>query len=271
MKFSPDKKEQLRAGRFSVPYRLYGGSGPFIVCINGVQQSMAMWQSFIRHFSHDYRVVLFDFPGQGKGRVVSGPQSASLEEQVEILYAVTTAVGADNITICSASWGGVVALAFAAQYPHLVKQLVLGSLGTKPNKRMVETIQNGFQIAPHKRDEMAETLIGSFGQNLPEAVKKKITRQFASMSPEQLRAFCEHGLFIIAAKNLADVIDLRKIRAETVLINGENDTIIDLDDVKYLATQIPRCRLKIVKDVGHFLHLENDNVLDVYRSVLPAK
>ncbi len=258
----------MRAGRFSVPYRLYGDSGPFIVCINGVQQSMAMWQSFIRHFSPDHRVILFDFPGQGKGRIISGPQSASLEEQVEILRAVIAAAGAQHITICSASWGGVIALALAARYPHLVKQLVLGSLGTKPNKRMIETIQSGFQIAPHKRDEMADTLIDSFGQNLPEAVKKKITRQFASMSPEQLRAFCEHGLFIIAAKNLSDVIDLKKIQAETVLINGENDTIIDLDDVKYLATQLPHCHLKIVKNVGHFLHLENDNVLDVYRSVL---
>jgi len=261
-------KDQLKINRFIIPYRAYGTSGPFIVCINGVQQSMAMWQSFIHYFSPAYRIVLFDFPGQGKGSVITGPQNISLDEQVEILHEVVNATDAHNITICSASWGGVVALALAAKYPQLIKQLVLGSLGTKPNTRMIETIQTGFQIDPNKRDEMAQTLIESFGENLPDAVKKKIARQFAGMSQEQLDSFCEHGLFIIAAKNLTDVIDLKKIRAKTVLINGENDTIIDLDDVKYLASQIPHCHLKIVKDVGHFLHLENDAVLDVYNQAL---
>jgi len=55
----------------------------------------------------------------------------------------------------------------------MVKLLVLGSLGTKPNKKMVETIQNGMWINPDERDKMADTLIGSFGQNLPQSLKKK--------------------------------------------------------------------------------------------------
>ena len=133
MKFSALTKDQLQTGRFVIPYRIYGESGPYIICLNGVQQSMAMWQSFIRRFSPYYQVVLFDFPGQGKGRVLSGSSSVSLDEEIEILHAITKTAKATNISICSASWGGVIALAFAAKYPQLIKRLVLGSLGTKPN------------------------------------------------------------------------------------------------------------------------------------------
>ena len=114
-------------------------------------------------------------------------------------------------------------------------------------------------------------MINSFGQNLPETIKKKIIKQFAEMSRERLAAFCEHGLFIIDGKNLKDVVNYEEIQAETILLRGENDTIVDLDDVQYLTSQIPNCRMEIIQDVGHFLHMESDDVLDIYNSVLPQQ
>jgi len=71
------------------------------------------------------------------------------------------------------------------------------------------------------------------------------------MSQVQLRTFSEHGLFVIEAKSLCDLVNVKNIQAETVLIKGENDTIIDLDDMEYLVSQIPNCRMKIAKNVGH--------------------
>ena len=88
------------------------------------------------------------------------------------------------------------------------------------------------------------------------------------MKEEKIQAFYEHGLFVISSKNLSDVVNLKNIKARTILINGEKDTIIDLDDVKFLASQIPNCELKILKDVGHFLHMEREDVLDVYEDIL---
>ena len=90
-----------------------------------------------------------------------------------------------------------------------------------------------------------------------------------AMSEKQMSAFFEHGLFIIEGRNLQDVVNFNEIQAETILLNGENDTIIDLADIKYLASQIPNCRMEIVQDVGHFLHLESDEVLDLYHRILP--
>ena len=269
MKLSTIIKDQLQTDRFIVPYRVYGNGGPHLVCLNGIQQSMAMWHSFIQRFASHYRIVVFDFPGQGKGNVASGPNNASLEEEVEILHEIIKATEVKDITLCSASWGGVVAMAFVAKYPDIVKRLILGSLGTRPNKHMVETIQNGSRIDSEDRGKITDTLINSFGKDLPEIIKKRIANQFTAMSRERLAAFCEHGLFVIAAKSLKDVVNFKEIHTETILLNGENDTIIDLDDVKYLASQIPNCRMEIIKNVGHFLHLESDNVLDVYSRVLP--
>ena len=269
MKISATIKDQLQVNRFVVPYRVYGNSGPHLVCLNGIQQSMAMWNSFVRRFSSSYRIVLFDFPGQGKGHVLSGSTKTSLEEEVEILHEVIKGTGVNDITLCTASWGGVVAMMFAERYPPIIRRLILGSLGTRANKQMVDIIKSGSQIDPNDRGKISDSLINCFGQNLPDMIKRKIMKQFAEMSQERLAAFCEHGLFIIDGKNLRDVVNFKGIQAETILLRGENDTIVDLDDVQYLTSQIPNCRMEIVQDVGHFLHLETEDVLDIYREILP--
>lgn len=256
--------------RFVIPYRIYENEGPHIVCINGVQQSMAMWHTLVLRYAPHYRIVLFDFPNQGKGRVVSGPIFVTLDEQVDILHKVIKATGTNkNVTLCSASWGGIVAIAFASRFYNDVKQLCLASLGTKANDKMVETIKKGFLIGSENRQKMADILIEAFGQNLPEGVKNKIISQFHSMSPENLRAFYEHGLFVVSTKKIGDLINLSSIKAKTFLIYGEKDTIIDLDDVQFLASQIPRCEIKIVKGAGHFLHMEQEDTFDIYEEILP--
>lgn len=268
MKKTSCVKGILPIGRFSIPYRIYESEGPQFIFINGVQQSMAMWQSFVARFSPYYRIILFDFPNQGKARIHSGSSQVSLDEQVEILLSVMNEAGfSEDGTVCAASWGGVIATALAARYPDKVKRMILASLGTKPNQKMIETIRHGASMSMDNREQMAKALIKSFGEALPEQMKKGIINQFRIMKKESLQAFYEHGLFVISSDQLSKVVNLRKIKAKTILINGENDTIVDLDDVKFLASQIPDCELRIVKDVGHFLHMERDDVLDAYEDI----
>ena len=66
--YRPTLKKNIETGRFSIPLRIYGDTGPHLVCVNGVQQSMAMWRSFVTRFSCEYQIALFDFPGRGKAR-----------------------------------------------------------------------------------------------------------------------------------------------------------------------------------------------------------
>jgi len=264
-------KDTLKTGRFLISYRIYGDKGPHIVCINGVQQSMAMWHTFVCRFSRDYRIVLFDFPNQGKAKIISGPARVSLEEQVEILSVVMDKSGVRlDGTLCAASWGGVVAVAFASQYPTRIKRLILASLGTKPNKKMVETIKKGSSLHINNRRQMADVLIKSFGDDLTPQIKERIISQFRTMKEENVRAFYEHGLFVLSSGRLNDMINLKNIKAKTILINGEKDTIIDLEDVRFLASEIPHCQIRVIKGVGHFLHMEREEVLDIYEDILAS-
>jgi pimeloyl-ACP methyl ester carboxylesterase len=233
---------------------------------------MAMWHSFVSSFSREYRIVLFDFPGLGKAPVLKGPSSLSLDEQIRILDGVMQAAQLNSNTIfCTASWGGVIALAYAAKHPKAIKRLVLGSIGTKPNKKMIETIKKGLSIDTKNRLEMADVLIESFGQKLPLKIKNKISKQFSNMSEEALLSFSQHGTSGLSAKNLTELVDLNSIETETLILRGEHDAIIDLDDVYFLSSKIPNSKVKVIKDIGHFMHLETEGIFDVYRDALAGR
>jgi pimeloyl-ACP methyl ester carboxylesterase len=264
-------KGKLNVQRFVVPYRMYGEGERTLVFINGIMQSMAMWHTFVCRFSRSYRIVVFDFPNQGSGRVVSGSAQLSLDEQVDILDAVIkTAGGEDRLTVCSASWGGVVALAYAARHPQRVKRLILASMGTRPNQKMIEIITKGLEMPTKDRLQVAEILIESFGQYLPATMKHKIISQFQRMSSETLQVFIQHGSMVLSIRELGKVVDVSKIRCKTILLHGEKDAIVDLEDVKFLASQMPHAEMKVIKDVGHFLHLEKEELLDVYEDILAS-
>jgi len=267
----PSVKGTLKVHRFLVPYRVYGGDAPCLLFINGIQQSMAMWHSFVRRFSHRYRIVLFDFPNQGGGRITEGSANLSVDDQVDILDAVIDRTsGSDRLSVCAASWGGVVGLAYAVRHPHKLKSLILASIGTKANQKMIDMISKGLETPEIDRSEVAETIIENFGQELPEAMKQRIVDQFKRMDAAAFQAFFEHGSTVLSVRELGKVVDVSKVQCKSIIVYGENDTIIDLEDVKFLASQIPHSELRVIKNVGHFLHLEKEQLLDVYEDILAS-
>lgn len=264
-------KGQIESGRFIVPYRTYGMGNQSLVFVNGLQQSMAMWHSFVRRFGQSYRIVIFDFPNHGKGRIVSGSDDITVDEQVEILDAVTNAANiAGPLTVCSASWGGVIAATYAVRHPGKVQRLILASMGTRANDKMIAMITAGFGIPLEDRVQIADTIIKTFGDNLPASMKRKIFLQFEQMSQAGLEAFQRHGSFVLSVRELANAVDVGEIKCKTIVVHGEKDTIVDAEDAVFLARQIPNAEFRNIPGVGHFLHLEDESILDIYEDILAS-
>ena len=259
-----------RVGRFLVPYRVFGLGSQTMVCVNAVQQTMAAWRPVVTYFSKDYSLLLFDFPGQGRAQILSGSAVVSLDEQIEVLHQVLSAQNsAEKFVLAGASWGSIVVAVFASRFPHLVDKIILASFGIRVNAKLVEAIREGRQL--YKKltgEQVADVIIKYFGQHLNEAYKKRLYDQFRNIKKEHLENFHAHGQLLETTKHINEVVDLHSIKAQTLIINGEMDTVMDLEDVTLAAAQIPNCEVKIVPGVGHFLHNESDAVLGIYRAFL---
>lgn len=265
----PKLKGEINLERFVIPYRVYG-EGSNVVCINGAQQSTAMWFSFIGYFHDKYRITLFDFPHQGKAKIKKGRSAVTLDEQVYILSEVIRNLQIKEPIICSASWGGVIALSFALKYPDEVKRLILASIGLRPSEKMRLAILSGIKIDKNDRNKMAQVLINSFGLRLPDRIKNQIVDQFKLMSEEKLNAFSEHGLSVLLKDSLEKVLPLGEIKTPTLVLYGKEDSIISYEDAKKLSDKLYNAKIRIVDDTGHFLHLEDEKVLSVYDDILKS-
>jgi len=241
-----------------------------MVCVNAAQQTMAAWRPVVSYFLKDYRLLLFDFPGQGRAQIISGSALVGLDEQVEVLYRVLSAQNApEKSIVAGASWGGVVVAVFASRYPRLVDKIILASFGIRMSEKLVQAIREGQQLnGTATGEQVADVIIKYFGQHLNEAFKKKLYDQFRNIKREHLANFRAHGQLLETAKHIDEVVDLHNIKAQTLIINGEMDTVMDLNDITLAATQIANCVVKIVPGVGHFLHNESDDVLSIYRAFL---
>ena len=265
-------KGELKIGRFVVPYRVYGETGRFIVCVNGAQQTMAAWKTVVSYFSKDYRIVLFDFPNQGRGKVLSGPTAISFEEQLQVLQQVVRAQNSpEKLHVVGASWGGIVVAVFASQHQELVEKIILASFSPKTSTRMLAILQEGKRLyETGQRDQVSNLIIDNFGKHLSEAYKEKIRSQFDSIKKEQLQSFYEHGRLLEDGHSIVEVMEPANIKAKTLIINGEHDTIMNFEDLDLLANRIPNCETKVVQGVGHFLHNEREDILGIYSKFLAS-
>lgn len=260
----------LEYSRFSIPYRVYGNQEKVIVCISGAKQTMSAWRSFVSYFSKEYRVVVFDMPGQGRSEILHGPAGVPLDQQVDVLHQLLTHL---NISECQqrylvgGSWGSIVSAVYVENHPEMFHKIILGSFGTKPNSVLNAIIsQVQVYIEEGRGAEIAPMMIEKFGQYIPDVLKKQILAQFNNMSDQQFRSFYEHSVFVTQLGDLKNHMNLNLIRVPTLVVMGQFDTIMDLFDTRKATKLIPLGRFQLIKGVGHFLHWEQPNILPIYES-----
>lgn len=267
-------KDILETGRFEISYRVYGDRPDLLVCVSGAMQTMSIWRSLVKHFTDHYTVVVFDMPGVGRSRIKSGSAHVVVEEQLESLHALIerTHTRGGSLAMAASSWGTAIAAYYAATRPDNVQRLLLSSFGMQPNAGMEYLLERATKLYA-ERDFAGggELILEVFGANLKPAYKAQIAAQFRQLNAESAEVFYEHCANILKLGRLQDVVDLTAIKARTLIINGADDPIIDLDDMYIAERLIPHCELCLIEGVGHFLHFEKPELLDEYARFLLAE
>jgi len=165
---------ELRLHRLHVGDDAEGGRGsaPPLVCIHGVTGHAWMWLETARAMGRP--VVAVDMRGHGDSQW-SGSRSYRTDDHVADLSGVLDALGFDQVDLAGSSWGGLVALAYAAANPDRVRALALvdlepsfeqGETDLFPRPRSFTTHAEARewerQNNPHAPDSMVEVM-AAFG------------------------------------------------------------------------------------------------------------
>ncbi len=264
-----DRSISLRYVRIhghDVGYRL-AGEGPVLLLIHGMAGSSRTWEAVMPLLAQRFTVLAPDLLGHGESAKPLGDYS--LGAHASGLRDLLGALGIDRATIVGQSLGGGVAMQFAYQHPEQAERLVLvgsGGLG-----REVSWLVRLFALpgAEYLMPMLCSGFVRDQGNHLGHFLHDRglraphITetwRAYASLAePENrapfvrtLRAVVDAGGQSVSARDRLYLV----AGLPTLIMWGDEDTIIPVAHAYAANHAIPGSRLEIFAGAGHFLHVE---------------
>jgi len=223
----------------SVEYRKEG-SGPAFVYVSGIEGTGRLFYKQAADLARDHTVV--SFPLRGEGRY-------SLERLVEDLAWVVREVGAGPATVLGESFGGLLTMATALEYPKLFERMIL--VNTFPHFRQRARIHAGC------------VLFRAF-QPLINVHRTRTARSVlfsGDVCEEDRRLFREHTRSVpregyLSRMRIIRDTDLRprlgEIQTPALVVAGTADRLLDsVRAARLMAASLPRARLKLLEGTGH--------------------
>ena len=222
------------------------GNGKPVILLHGFCESHEIWETTAQALASTYHVFAPDLPGFGKSTLPDTPFSISDIAQLLLDWIKSTNI--ENPVVIGHSLGGYVALAAASQNPALFSGLGLfhsTAFADTPqkienrNKAIDFVNKNGVQ--PY-----VDTLVaGLFHQKDNAAVK--LVHSIASATPkETIIGYCR------AMRDRPDTSAvLKTLEVPTLLIAGEFDTFVSVEDLQVQAATCRRAHFYTLANVGH--------------------
>lgn len=242
------------------------GSGPDLILIHGSSGNVNDFRAgLMARLAARYRVIAFDRPGLGfSDPLPKGGEG--ITDQARILSKAAAALGVSRALVLGQSYGGAVALAWAAAAPGQVAGLVLVSA---PSQVWSGGLSRYYRVTSHPvgaalavpfltayvgRGLVERELIGVFApQEVPAGYVDAIDLDL-TLARGAIRANARQR-----ARLKADVRALRPAYADIIapveIIHGDQDQTVPLDiHARPLSEQIPAAHLHILPGVGHMPH-----------------
>ena len=199
------------------------GTGPPVVLIPGIQGRWEWMRPAVAALSRSFRVITFSLTRLPDRRVTGAAEAFDLlVGQVD--RAVADA-GEERAVVCGVSFGGLVAVRFAAKHPARVSALVLASTPSpswRPDARVRRYARSPWASAPAFLLGAPRRLLGEIAAARPGAGDR--ARTLAAYVWTVLTAPASPGQMarrVRSADGRDFVAEARSVRAPTLVLTGE--------------------------------------------------
>lgn len=259
-----------------------------IIAINGgpgLTHAYMVQNDLWERVARNRLVVFYDQRGTGGSRRVQGLQTAalpqSMDAQVADLEAVRQALKLEKFALLGDSYGGMVAMAYAAAHPEHVARLILSD-SPPPNWKSLVSLLPEFFPDVHEQDE---TEMHNLGPNTEAAARASLRNHFRMIfySPEKRDAYIRRMGDLGFEPAVGDAVEkatanldlapkLPSFHFPVLVINGRYDANVAPVNAWRLAHAIPGARLVFFEHSGHLPSYEEpEQYLKVLEGFLNAR
>jgi pimeloyl-ACP methyl ester carboxylesterase len=221
------------------------GSGPPLVLIPGLQGRWEYLRPAVDALSTCFRVLTFSLDADDLDGYAAQVRRALVEKDI------------DRAAICGVSFGGLIAVRFAAQHAAQCSALVLASTPRpllRLRRRHQIYVRAPWIFGPIFLAESPLRLHPEICAAIPD---RGARRRFAMLG---LRTLCSSPLSLsrmAARARLITSVDLgpdcERITAPTLIVTGERglDHVVPIDESSEYARRIPNARAVVLERTGH--------------------
>jgi pimeloyl-ACP methyl ester carboxylesterase len=238
------------------------GDGPPIVLVHGLAGNWQNWLENIPRLSRERRVVALDLPGFG--------QSDDPVERITIsgygrtVDALSEHLDLGEVVVVGNSMGGFVAAETAIQFPERVERLALISaagIASSDLRRAPVMVWGRIAMLAGARGA-AEKRLAIVRPRIRHLVYSTIMRHPTKIAPEMLWEMSEGAGRSAFRPALEAILDydfrdrLGDIASPTLIIWGEDDMLVPVEDAERYERNIPGARKIVLDDTGHVAMIE---------------
>jgi pimeloyl-ACP methyl ester carboxylesterase len=258
------------------------GSGPPLVCCNGVGVSTFFWKYVAEHYRDRFTVILWDYRAHGLSGTPRDLAQAdlSIERNARDLHTVLRAIGVtEPAVLLGHSMGCQVILEFTRRYPEQVAALVpmFGTYGKpldtfmdSPHARPV--IETFARLARRGGRRAARALLPLYASPLAfdlGRLTRLIDPYYARR--QDIEAYMEHLAYMnpqaffrmveLMAEHDLEAF-LPHIRIPVLVVAGEKDLFTPLHRSQRMANLIPGAELLVLAEGSHAAIVEHPETIN---------
>lgn len=242
-------------------YETHGAGEPLIL-IPGFASGVWTWFRQIDDLSKDFQAITFDPRGIGKSKIENPKDSENLSMQVfvEDVLQVLDELRIEKANVLSASFGGFVAQELALKFPERVNKLILacttagGANHVKPDIEILRsfTPDPNLSVGERIRKFFRPAFTEEFSRNHAEIVEKVCRLRELNDVAETVYFAQLEAAFSFNSENRIGAVE-----TETLVMTGDNDKIVPMQNSVNLAEKLPNAILKIIENGSHMFFIEN--------------
>ena len=233
------------------------GEGAPVVLIPGFAAGRWIWFKQTGDLSRKFRVILFDPRGVSASDKPKGSQTIGLlaDDVAHLLQRLRI----ERAHIVGASFGGFVAQEFALKYPSMTRKLVLCCTSFGGPNHVVPTPETLLALASTKglnsEERMRQNLLLAFS---PDYVRTQVAEVDQVVQLRAANEVPEHVYLsqLQAAMSFNAESRVEQIDAPTLVLSGDADVIVPVENALNLAAKIPGAELRIVEGGSHTFFIE---------------
>jgi epoxide hydrolase 4 len=260
------------------------GKGPPVILLHGFPENWRSWRRQIPALtSAGFSVLVPDLRGYNLSGRPAEQNGYRLDHLVADVVALVHATGYPRAHIVGHDWGGVIAWAFASQYPQLVDKLVILNAPhlkiylkkVRYPPQMLRSWYVLFFLLPRlpelvlsARDYLAIRYMFKLGPAGEAAFSESDINEYiqALSQPGALTAALDYYRANLKMAVLRTFARVARIDLETLVIWGELDPALGIELLEGLDEVVPRLRIHRVPRSSHWV--QNEAPLEVNRSLV---